>query len=190
MTILLRIGRCRDSARTRRRGWRGGEIARVLDASSTLASWRDWRRNWRKQIQFRHHAPARSDQICHKPLIDIKITENRAAAGHSSSRRAEAPSPPVRLLVPGEPGEVDVFFYRSMKAARIGPHDVGPSHCVHGEPHVIAEESCLDWIVRDDEIGHRRRRDAVVTDCCRAGGWTLDGRQRDVVAATGLAVAV
>src|SRR5260221_907803 len=117
-------------------------------------------------------------------------TENRAAAGHSSRRRAEAPSPPVRLLVPGEPGEVDVFFYRSMKAARIGPHDVGPSHCVHGEPHVIAEESCLDWIVRDDEIGHRRRRDAVVTDCCRAGGWTLDGRQRDVVAATGLAVAI
>jgi hypothetical protein len=32
------------------------------------------KRNWRKRIQFRRHAPARADQIRHKPFIDIKIT--------------------------------------------------------------------------------------------------------------------
>jgi hypothetical protein len=44
------------------------------DASSALSSWTDCRRNWRKQVQFRRDAPARSDQICHKPFIHIKIT--------------------------------------------------------------------------------------------------------------------
>ena len=48
-------------------------LLQSFSAAPNLVSGTDCRRNRRKQIKFRRHTPARSNQICHEPFINIEI---------------------------------------------------------------------------------------------------------------------
>src|SRR5713101_5615817 len=65
----------------------------------------------------------------------------------------------VRLT---ELGVVDILFHGPVATTRVGPHHVWTIVRVHSDPHVVAQEAGLKWVVRWNQVGHGRCRDACV----------------------------